>query len=117
MDVLATDVAGVYGLAFDLVFPVGLLDFTGSAEGDFLGADGAQTSVQVSDTGSGRLLVGATRLANVGAMSGSGVVLTLVFQAKAIGSGNVTFEANEAVGGVGEPVSLNWSGGTVRVSG
>ena len=117
IDVVATDVSGVYGLAFDLVFPAGILNFTGSSEGDFLGADGVQTSIQVSDTGSGRLLVGATRLGNVGAMSGSGTVLTLVFQGTTLGSGNLTFEQNEAIGGVGEQVTLSWSGGTVRVSG
>ncbi|MEM1249124.1 MAG: cohesin domain-containing protein [Acidobacteriota bacterium] len=117
VEVRAVEVSGVFGLAFDLVFPANLLSYQGFAEGDFLGADGAETSLQVSDTGSGRLIVGATRLGQVGAMTGSGVVVTLVFQATTIGTGALSFQANEAIGGVGEEVTLTWSGGTVRVTG
>lgn len=117
VEVRAAEVSGVFGLAFDLVFPPGLLSYQGFAGGDFLGADGAETSLQVSDTGGGRLIVGATRLGQVGAMTGSGGVLTLVFQATSIGTGALTFQDNEAIGGVGEQVTLTWTGGTVRVTG
>ena len=87
VEVRVDNVSGVFGMAFDLVFPSGLLEYSGFSEGSFLGIDGASTAVQVSDTGQGRLIVGATRLGRVGAVSGSGVVLTLVFQATAFGSG------------------------------
>ncbi len=116
VDVIATDVS-IYGIAFDLVYPSSIVSYSGSADGVFLGGDGSGTSIQVSDTGAGRLIVGATRLGNVGVITGSGVVLTLVFQATSIGSGTLSFEANEAVGGVGEDLTLSWSGGTIRVSG
>ena len=117
VEVRAEEVSGVFGLAFDLVFPAQLLNFQGFGEGDFLGADGAQTSLQVSDTGSGRLIVGATRLGRVGAMTGSGSIVTFVFQATAVGNGALSFQSNEAIGGVGEEVTLTWTGGTVRVTG
>jgi len=117
VEVRADQLTAAYGVAFDLTFPSSLLRFEAFAEGSFLSAGGAQTSLQVAETGAGRLVVGHTRLGNVAAASGSGVLMTLRFVAVGPGSGSFSFTANELFDAGGNGVSgTAWGGGTVQVT-
>lgn len=117
LEVRADGLAGVYGLAFDLTYPSNLLRFDAFAEGSFLSGGGAQTSLQVAEAGTGRLVVGHTRLGNVAATAGSGTLLTLRFVAVGPGSGSFSFSANRVFDAAGKEVSgTAWGGGTVQVT-
>lgn len=117
VEVRADQLAGVYGLAFDLSFPSNALRFDAFAEGGFLSSGGAQTSLQVAEAGSGRLVVGHSRLGDVAAASGSGVLMTLRFVAVGSGSGSLSFSANELFDAGGNRVpGTAWGGGTVQVT-
>lgn len=118
LEVRADGLPAVYGVAFDLTYPSGVLRFEGSAAGSFLAGDGgAQTSLQVAEASAGRLVVGHTRLGDVGGVGGSGVLLTLRFTAVASGSGAFTFSANRLFDASGSPVAgPAWGGGSVQVT-
>jgi len=106
----------LYGVAFDLLFPTEILNFTVATEGAFLG--GTSTSLQFEQTSPGRLVVGMSRLGNAPGASGSGVVLSLEFASKGVaGSGTFRYERNSAVTPTGAPIAgVAWGGGTVAVT-
>lgn len=118
VEVRAEQLPGVYGLAFDLTYPSNALRFDAFAEGGFLTGGGpAQTSLQVAEPSSGRLVVGHTRLGAVGAVAGSGVILTLRFVAVGSGSGSLSFSSNRLFDASGDEVpGAAWGGGTVQVT-
>lgn len=116
LEVRADGLPAIYGLAFDLAFPASLLRFEGFADGGFLAQDGAQTSLQVAENPSGRLVVGYTRLGDVGMVSGSGALMVLRFTAIAPGSGSFTFSQNRLFDtGADEIRGPAWGGGSVQV--
>jgi hypothetical protein len=116
LDLTATQLSGVYGLGFDLVFPDSLLAYSSSTEGTFFAGTG--TTFQVKESEPGRLVVGISRLGAVSGVSGSGTVLTLVFTSRGTaGSGSISFQKNSAFNSSGGPISgINWAGGTVTVT-
>jgi hypothetical protein len=117
LEVRADQLDVAYGVAFDLTFPSNLLRFDAFAEGSFLSAGGAQTSLQVAEPTAGRLVVGHTRLGNVAAASGSGTFMRLRFVAVAPGSGSFSFSANRVFDAAGNGVGgTAWGGGTVQVT-
>lgn len=118
LEVRADQLPGVYGLAFDLVYPSGVLRFEGFAEGDFLGRNGpVQTSLQLAEPSAGLLVVGHSRLGDTGTVAGSGLLLTLRFTAVASGSGSFTFSANRLFDARGDQIrGPAWGGGTVQVT-
>lgn len=118
IEVRADQLPGVYGLAFDLTYPSNALRFDAFAEGGFLTGGGpAQTSLQVAEPSSGRLVVGHTRLGDAGAVSGSGLLMTLRFVAVGPGSGSLSFSANRLFDTSGDEVAgAAWGGGTVQVT-
>lgn len=109
----ARSVNNLYGLYFDLSFPSSVLSYEGATEGSFLGDDGTATTFQVAEE-TGNLIVGASRLGVVGGVGGSGEILTLRFRAVGSGEGGVRFRDNRGVASNGEPLDLEWIGGTVR---
>jgi hypothetical protein len=112
----ATQVTDLYGVAFDLTYPTALLDWTSSTEGSFLGAPGGgQTSLQVVEASPGRLVVGLTRLGGVSGATGSGDLLTLTFSAVGAGSQPIAFAQNTAYDSAGQARPLTWVGGSVSV--
>lgn len=118
LQVRADALPAVYGVAFDLAFPSNLLRFDGFTEGGFLGQNGAQTSLQVAENPSGRLVVGYTRLgSDAGLVGGSGTMMTLRFTAIGPGGGNFTFSENRLVDDRADEIrGPAWGGGSVQVT-
>ena len=116
LEVRANQVAGLYGLGFDLSFPAAQLRFERATEGAVLNADGAATTLQVAAGGTGRLVVGLTRLGAVGGVAASGTLLTLELVPVASGSGTFAFSSNAAYDAraVALP-GVNWQAGSVEV--
>ena len=114
LELRANTVEDLYGLSFDLRFPANLLRFDSAAEGTFLA--GPQTSLQVTESPAGNLIVGLTRLGAVGGVGGSGVLLTLRFTANGTGNGSLEFIDRAAFDNQGLALSgVAWGGGTVAV--
>jgi hypothetical protein len=115
LDLRAQQVTGLYGVAFDLVYPSDLFTFGSVTEGSFLA--GATTSLQVEETGAGRLVVGLSRLGAVGGVSGNGTLLTVELRSRgSAGTGALAFEKNSAFDGAGKAIAgVSWSGGSATV--
>ena len=114
LDVRAEQVTGLYGVAFDLVYPSTALSFVSGAEGAFLG--GTQTSFQIHESSPGRLVIGVTRLGAVAGVAGTGTLLTLQFGSRGAGTGSFFFEQNTAFNASGGAIAgVTWRGGSVTV--
>lgn len=115
LDLNAQQATGLYGVAFDLLFPSGVLTYVSASQGPFLGSG---TSLQVSTDTPGRLVVGLTKLGAVQGVSGSGTLLTLEFRAVGVsGNGAFSFINNNAFDNKAKVISgVTWSGGAVTVT-
>jgi hypothetical protein len=116
LEVVASDVEDLYGVAFDILYPATALDFVRVEEGSFLSAEGIGTTLQVADDGSGTLIIGLTRLGEADGVSGSGVLMTVTFQAAGNGGGSLVFDQERAVNRRGATIpGVTWAGGSVTV--
>ena len=116
LDVVATDVEDLYGVAFDLLYTATAHDYVRVEEGSFLSSDGMQTTLQLADAGSGRLIVGLTRRGESDGISRSGVLMTVTFQAAGNGGGSLAFDQQRAVNRRGATIpGVTWPGGSVTV--
>jgi hypothetical protein len=116
LELRATGVGGLYGVAFDLTYPATLLRFDGVERGGFLGS-ATDTTLAQAQPAPGTLVIGYSRLGEIPGVSGSGNVLTLRFTSLATGSGTFTFSRNSAFNAEGNPLqSLPWAGGSVQVT-
>jgi len=112
LEVRATSISDLYGIAFDLDYPANLLQFVRGTQGPLL----AGGTFQVSSA-SGKLVVGLSNLGPVPGASGSGVLMTLELRAVGAGEGAFTFSKNLAADSAGRAIAgLTWSAGTVRVT-
>lgn len=116
LEVRANQVAGLFGLAFELAYPSSVLAFTTGTEGTVL-SNGASTSFQARESSPGNVVVGLTRLGSGAGLDANGVLLTLGFSARTAGNGPFTFRRNQGVGtdGLGL-IALAWGGGSVQVT-
>lgn len=113
LEVRASQVTDLYGVAFDLFYPSAQLQFVRATAGPLL-AGGA---VQAAAGGAGVLVVGGTHLGNVPGANGSGVVMTLEFSAVGAGSGSFAFSRNTAINSAGNALSgVAWLAGSVQVT-
>ena len=113
LEVRATQVTDLYGVAFDLAYPNTALQFVRATPGQLL----ANGSVQAVPSTPGTLVVGGTHLGNVAGANGSGVVMTLEFSALAAGSGNLAFSRNTAFDSDGDSMAgVGWVAGSVTVT-
>lgn len=120
VDVVITDVNDVFTVSFDLVYDGTLLDYLNYTERDFLNEGGTVlTSFLVSEQ-SDRIIVGASRLGQVGGVNASGdeVLMSIAFRVKKRGSSPVTFENNDIINSSGPPPiqGIEWFGGTASGS-
>jgi hypothetical protein len=115
VEVRAATVTALYGVAFDLDYPPGVVRYQSSAAGEFLG-NSSQVTAPVVETVPGHLVVGVSRLGTLPGVSGSGVLLRLVFTPVANGGGAVTFSRNSAFANDGSALTMPWAAGTVTVS-
>ncbi len=113
LEIRANSVNDLYGVAFDLRYPSGILQLVQTSAGPFLGSPNLQS---VPGSGSGLVIIGLSKLGSVSGNSGSGVLMTLEFRAIAAGQGSFSFEQNSAVSSSGQTISgFGWSAGTVQV--
>lgn len=116
LELVAEDVAALYGISFDLQFPVSVLSFEAASEGAFFASDGSSTTLQAVEQPAGNLVIGLSRLGQVPGLSGTGVLLTLEFRPVGSGSGTLRFEANQAFDASGDPLpAVVWGAGSVQV--
>jgi hypothetical protein len=118
LELVATQVSGVYGIAFDLQYPTSVLQLDSVREEPFLSAGGSvQTALQVAESPAGNLVVGHTRLGPAPGVGGSGTMLTLTFRVLAAGTGALRFTGNEVFDAAGVPLGgIQWGAGTVTVN-
>lgn len=113
LEVRASQVTDLYGVAFDLTYPATQLQFVRATAGPLLN-NGA---VQAVASTPGTLIVGGTHLGSTPGANGSGLVLTLEFSAVAAGSGSFAFARNSALNSTGASISgLTWLAGSVTVT-
>ena len=113
LEVRATQVTDLYGVAFDLAYPNAALQFTRATAGAMLSGG----SVQAVASTPGTLVVGGTHLGNVAGATGSGVVMTLEFSAVAAGQGSFNFSRNSAFDSGGRTMTgVGWVAGSVTVT-
>jgi hypothetical protein len=116
LQVNADQMTGLYGAGFDLTYPTAQLSYVSAEEGPFLNADGSPTSLQVTETAPGTLVVGVTRLGNISGASGSATVVRFVFAVQSAGTGSLLFTNTSAFGPNGSARGdIGWFGGSVRV--
>jgi hypothetical protein len=116
LNVEATSVNDLFGVAFDLSFPSSSLAYQGATEGTFVSGGGqAATSFEVAQGATGNLIVGLTRLGDVNGASGTGTLMTIRLGKVSGGSGPVAFQNRQAVDSAGGTLPVSWSGGTVVV--
>jgi hypothetical protein len=113
LELRASQVSDLYGVAFDLSYPGAQLQFTRVTAGPLL----ANGSAQAVTAAPGTLVVGGTHLGAVAGASGSGVVLTLEFTALAAGGGSFVFSRNSALDSDGDIIpNVSWLAGSVQVT-
>jgi hypothetical protein len=112
LEVRASGVHDLYGIAFDLQYPGGVLQFsTSNSAGSILPGGTFQLSHTATD-----VLVGASLLGSVPGVAGDGVILTLVFAPAATGSGAFSFTRNAVFDSAGRPIAgVSWTAGSVQV--
>jgi hypothetical protein len=115
LELFASQVTDLYGVAFDLRYPTNLLRLGGVVEASFLSAnDAVDTTLQMAEAPAGNLVVGFTRVGRVGGVSGSGVLLTLEFEPIGPGTGALSFSSNEILDPSANPIpGFTWGAGSV----
>jgi hypothetical protein len=124
LTVNVNNVSNLFGAAFDLVFDPSILNFVSASKGAFLEQGGAETTLLTSVSPSNRLIVGYSRLASGGiatGISGSGALMTLVFNGVTAGASNLIFQNNalcNATSSLGcNVITANWQNSLVSVTG
>jgi len=117
LELRATQVTDLYGVAFDLAYPSAQLQFTRVIPGPLLASGAVQGSAQAVPSPAGTLVVGGTHLGSVPGATGSGVVLTLEFTSGAVGQGSFAFSRNSALDSDGDTITgVAWLAGSVQVN-
>ncbi|MEH0019924.1 MAG: dockerin type I domain-containing protein [Desulfobacter sp.] len=82
-DVNIADSDGLYSSAFDLTYDPTALQYQGASEGNFLNSDSGATFFEASllnnDPSAGIVVVGVSRVADIGEVAGSGTIATVCF--------------------------------------
>lgn len=113
LEVRVNEVTDWYGVAFDLLYPSNLLSYLRVKEGGF---PGGNTTLEIVEVGPGHLVVGHTKLGNVPGRSGSGLLMTLEFLPQGNGSGQFTFDNEQAFRTNSFPLAVDFIAGSVSVS-
>jgi len=112
LEVRATGIGNLYGVAFDLQYPGTVLAYASAGNaGSILSAGTFQVSHTASD-----VVVGETLLGGVHGVAGDGLLATIEFTAAASGIGSFTFTRNVAYDSAGKPIAgVTWTAGSVTV--
>ena len=94
VDVNIADSNGLYSAAFDLTYNPDELEYQSASEGNFLNADSGETFFNASllndDPSNGILVIGVSRVADIGEISGSGTIATACFTVTGGSGGDIT---------------------------
>lgn len=112
---VATEVEDLYGWGVDLVFDVDILSLVSFEQGDFLEADGVDVVSEVADDSAGRLVIGQARVGDVDGVDGGGDLLLLTFRAGTEGSTGIQPESGAGFDSAGDPLDVQFLGGTITV--
>jgi hypothetical protein len=105
LELVVTQVADLYAVAFDLTYPVAVMRFAAASEGTFLNSGGtATTTFQVVESQPGTLVFGLSRLGPAGGVTGSGTAATFEFTAVGAGSGGLAFVDARGFDAAGRPL-------------
>jgi hypothetical protein len=116
LEVRANSVTDLYGLAFSLQYPNTVLRYVGATAGPFLSGANLQATGGTGGA-AGTVIVGLSKLGTSAGSNGSGVLLTLEFQAIATGTGAFSFSRNTAIDSRAQTLTeLSWSAGTITVT-
>lgn len=116
LSIEADHVKDLFSAPFYLKYDPLLLEFIGLTEGKFLKQDGKPTVFIYSvDPNTGQVIVGLSRLGDVGGISGSGVLALVTFKAKNPGTATVAFQNVDFRDIRLEPVNIISEGGEIRV--
>ena len=118
LELIATEVTNVASLDFVLTLPANVVRFESARQGSFLTQNGVAPILFALGLPApfNGVLISDNRPNGTAGVSGSGVVLTLEFEALANGSGHLDIEEPEARDPQDRPIGgLGWIGGTVTV--
>ncbi len=106
--------------AFDVTYDPAIIEFVDATEGVLLNQNGsAQTFFQAAleNGGQGRVVVGLTRLGQIGEVSGSGTLLTLSFKAVGTGTATLVFSNPKGFKNINnQDLTIDaWENGTITV--
>lgn len=94
VDVNIAGTTGLYSSAFDLTFDPAALQFLNASQGDFLNSDSGATFFEAAllngEQSSGIVVMGASRVGDIGLVSGSGTIATACFSVVGSGGGTTT---------------------------
>lgn len=116
VDVMVTDVAGVYSAAFDLVFNTAQAEFVGRSAGQMLESGGVSVNYTAELVGTNRVVVSVSR---VGAVPGTDAVgserlVRLTFRVTRAGSSPITIENADLFDDqIQSTAGLTWAAGSV----
>lgn len=112
LEVRATGISNLYGVAFDLQYPGTVLAFASAGNaGSILSAGTFQVSHTATD-----VVVGETLLGGVHGVSGNGLLATIELTSSASGNGTFTFTRNTVFDAAGKPIAgVTWTAGSVTV--
>jgi len=84
----------LFGAPFYLIYDPKLLKVVKVSQGDFFKKDGKRSAfLQKVDPKSGRIIIGQTRLGNVGGMNGKGTLVLVTFKTVHAGKASLSFES------------------------
>lgn len=91
--VTATNTTGIYATAFEVLYDTSKATFVNWSAGALLEQGGHTPTYQVADSGSGRVVVAASRNGNVATVNATGTVtiVNLTFRVKVVGESRATF--------------------------
>jgi general secretion pathway protein D len=94
VDVRIENATDAGNLTLNFFYDGSFLEFVDSSTGGFLSRDGAQTALQVTPSGPGRLIISAQRAPEGGGISGSGSLVTLRFRSIAFGESLMSMQGS-----------------------
>lgn len=116
MDVMIGGIKSLSDTFLSITYDPNIVDFKKVAEGNFLNNDNWATSfISSVNTKSGIIDIHLNRIADITGANGSGVLFTLTFQGKTVGSSSIIFTNSQLFNPKREPVSVELKGGTINV--
>ncbi len=115
-DLTVDNAKDIYGAIVTITYDRRNVDFKTATEGPFLKKDGQQTSFLFSNNmRTGSIDIYMTRIGDVGNVSGSGVLGSLLFQSRAPGQSSIQFKSVKISNYSREQLMAESNGATVKV--